>query len=148
MANFSDYLEENILTLLLRSGTGIVKPTEVAICLCTTVPVTSDSGSLTLGTGVEVTNANGYSRQLLNPSDSNWSNPATGTQGECTNNTKISFGPVTTADWGLIKGILVTDNDTFDSGNALFFSALDSNKQMSVGDTFEFNTNELKILLQ
>ena len=108
----------------------------------------SDSGQFTLGTGTEVPNANGYSRQTLNPLDANWTSPSSGTQGEVDNVSKITFGPASGGAWGTVVGVAICDSATFDSGNMLFHGTLTTSKTVSDGNTFEFNIGDLNIQLQ
>ena len=146
ISSFSNFLEENLQKHVFRTG-SYTKPTVLSIVLLTTLAVDADTGQFTLGTGVEVSNSNGYSRKTLNPSDANWSDPATGTQGQVDNSTKITFGPASGGDWGTIVGIAICDSAVFDSGNLLYHGALSTSKVVSDADTFEFNIGDLNISL-
>ncbi len=146
MTAFSNYLEEELQKHVFRTG-SFTKPTTLAIALLTTAAIDADTGQFTLGTGVEVANANGYARQSLNPLDANWSDPATGTQGEVDNSSKITFGPASGGDWGTVVAVAICDSATYDSGNMLYHGTLTTSKTVSDGDTFEFNIGDLNIAL-
>lgn len=89
MANFSNYLEDQIIQHIFRTG-SFTKPTTLAIALLTSAATDSDDGS----TITEVANANGYARQSLNPLDANWAATAGG-NGQTSNSSAITFPQAT-----------------------------------------------------
>jgi hypothetical protein len=144
MSEMSDYLEDTLIGHLFRSAT-FGKPSVVAIALCTTTPVDGDGGDFTAGTGVEVPDANGYSRQTLNPLDGNWTATAGG-DGQTDNATAITYTQAT-GSWGTVQSCAIVDNATFNSGNMWFYSTVDSSKAIDSGDTAEFTTGAITVTL-
>lgn len=138
MANFSNYLEGQLLNHIFRSST-FNKPSVLAIALVTVAIIDSDTGS----TITEVANANGYVRQVLNPSDSNWSD-ASGGDGTTDNLANINF-PIATGSWGTIVGLAILDNSTYGAGNILFFGNLSADKTINNGDIFAISIGDLGI---
>lgn len=143
--SMSDFLEGEFIKHLLRSGT-FTKPTTVAIALLTTAAVDSDTGEFAAGTGVEVVDAFGYSRQTLNPADGNWSAP-TGGDGMSENLSDIVFGPAAGGAWGTIVGIALTSSATHDAGEVYLHGTLTSSVVVSDGDTFKLTASDLKVAL-
>lgn len=138
MAGFSDYLEEQVLTHLLRTST-FTKPTTIYIAACTAAPSDTDTGS----TIVEPS-GNGYARAQLNPSDANWSDPSAGTQGETDNLAEVIF-PTATGSWGTITHVAVVDASS--NGNLWAFGTLDEAKSIVNNDTLTFAIGDLNIRL-
>ena len=109
MSNASNYLEEQIGTHLLRTGSW-TKPTAIWVALFTAMPTEAGTG------GTEVSSsATGYGRAQLNPGNSNWSAPTSG-NGEFANLIAAQYGSPT-ALWGDIVGFGLYDAET--SGNYL-----------------------------
>ena len=140
MANFSNYLEDEIIKHIFRTG-SFTKPTTLAIALLTVAASDSDDGS----TITEVTNANAYARQTLNPLDANWAATAGG-NGVTSNSSAITF-PQATGSWGTIVGVAILDSATWGAGNMLFYGTLAQNKTVNNGDTFSFAIGDLTITL-
>lgn len=137
MANFSNYLEDQLLTHIFRTS-SYSKPSTIAIALLTAAANDADTGA----TITEVTNANAYARQTLNPADANW----TLTSGTSDNASAITF-PQATGSWGTIVGVAVLDSATYGAGNMLFYGTLAENKVVNNGDTFSFDVGDLNISL-
>ena len=138
MSQMSDYLESTLLGHLFRTAT-FGKPTVVAIALCTAGPSDSSTGA----TITEVTNANGYARQTLNPLDANWA--AVGAGGLTDNVSAITFPVCTTATWGTITHVAILDSATHGAGNLWLYGTLAVSKVVGVGDTFKFNIGDLDV---
>lgn len=145
MTAMSDYLEVELVKHLFRTG-SFTKPTVLAHCLMTTVAVDADTGQFSVGTGVEVTNANAYARQDRPPLDANW-DATSGSDGATANTAAITFPTCTTATWGTVTGVAITDSVTHDAGNHLMHGALSASKAVGVGDTFEFAAGDLDVTL-
>jgi hypothetical protein len=139
MASASDYLEGELLNHIFRTS-SFTKPTTLAIALCTAATSDSDDGS----TITEVSNANGYARQTLNPLDANWTD-ASGGDGQTDNASAITFGPASGGNWGTITHVAIIDNSTYGSGNLLIHGALDSSVTINDGDSFSFAIGNLVI---
>lgn len=142
MAEMSDYLENNLVTHIFRTSSWS-KPSVLAIALLTTNAADSDSGQFSTGTGVEVTNANAYSRQSRNPLDANWA-AATGGNGQTSNVAAITFTQAT-GSWGTVAAMAIVDNATYDSGNMLFYSAVGTSRTIDNGDTAEFAASAITV---
>ena len=140
MSAASDYLEGEVLKHIFRTG-SFTKPSVLAIALCTSAPVDSDTGALT---GKEVASAGAYQRQTLNPLDANWT--AVGAAGLTDNASAITF-PVATANWGTITHVAICDNATNGAGNLLLYGTLTTSKVVNTGDTFRFNIGDLDVTL-
>lgn len=135
MANMSNYLEEALVDEIFRTSTSWSKPTVLAGCLLSTAAVDGDTGVFTSGTGVEITNANGYARTDHPPLDANWAAPAGG-DGETSNLTPVTF-PVATGDYapGAVVAFAFTDSTTHNAGNMLFHGTLTTPNTILSGNT-------------
>jgi len=142
MAEMSDYLESNLVTHIFRTSSWS-KPSVLAICLLTTAADDDDTGQFSTGTGVEVTNANAYSRQARNPLDANWA-AATGGNGQTSNVAAITYSQAT-GSWGTVSAMAITDNSTYDSGNLLFHSTVTTSRTIDNGDTAEFAASAITV---
>ena len=136
MSEMSVATEDDLVLHYFRTGDATAV-TVMAIALMTTTPVESDDAIfLTGGTGVEVTNANGYLRQDEPPLDANWS--ATAGDGQTDNVAAITFPQAITATWGTVAGIAMCSSATHNVGTMYFFTAVDTAKAINVDDTAEF----------
>ena len=139
MAAMSDYLENKLIDFLLR-GQTYTAPTGLHVGLLTAAP--SDTGG-----GTEVS-GNGYARQNLAPSLTNWAGTqaaasttaSSGTSGTTSNNVAITF-PTPTASWGTVTAFGVYDAST--GGNLLFYGNLNIAKTINQGDTVTFPISSL-----
>jgi hypothetical protein len=139
MSQMSDWLEGQIRAHIFRTAT-FTKPTVIAIALCTALPDDTKTGA----TITEVTNANGYARQTLNPLDANWT-AASATDGLTDNASAITFPTCTTATWGTVSHVAICDSATWGAGNMLFWGTLSVSKVVGVGDVFKFAIGDLDI---
>jgi hypothetical protein len=142
MAAMSTYLEGQFITHVFRTGT-FTKPTVLALALCTTTPIASDSGTLSGAgsTGIEVANSNGYTRVTYNPLDANW---AVASNGTTSNSSSITWASAT-GNWGTVTSLAICDNITYNTGQMFFFSTLAQNKVLSANDTFSFASSGLTV---
>lgn len=122
MSAASDYLEEQLGTHLLRTG-SFTKPSTIYVALFTTLP--DEDGT----NGVEVNGA-GYARVQHGPSDATWAAPVGG-DGVFSNVGSIQFGSPT-ANWGTIVGFGLYDAST--AGNLLIADTLSQSVIVSSGD--------------
>ena len=132
MANASDYLEDNIIKHLFRTG-SFTKPTSLYVALFTAAP--SDSGG-----GTEVS-ATGYARVANNPADGAWA-ATSGTNGLTSNVGAINFGtwstgPTTVTHFGIF--------DASTSGNLIVWGSLTSSKTVNAGDSFSIPAGSLTV---
>jgi hypothetical protein len=121
MSAMSDYLENNLILHIFRTGSW-TKPTVLAVALFTAAP--SDSGG-----GTEVSGGS-YARVDRPPLDANWAAPAAG-NGLTDNVAAITF-PTPTANWGVVTHFAIFDALTV--GNLLFWGALTTPKTINNGD--------------
>jgi hypothetical protein len=143
MAAMSTYLEGQFITHMFRTGT-FTKPTTLALALCTTTPIASDTGTLsggTTSTGVEVANSNGYTRVTYNPLDANW---AAAVNGTTSNSSQITWASAT-GNWGTVVALAVCDNITYSSGVLFLYSTLAQPKVLTANDTFSFSAAGLTV---
>lgn len=140
MSAMSNYLEDQLITHLFRTGT-FTKPTTISVALCTAAPTDSDTGALS---AKEVsTSSTSYDRMDLNPADANWA-ASSGGNGLTSNLAEILF-PLATADWGTITHVAICDNGTPGSGNLLLHGSLQTSKVIQTGDQFRFNIGDVQI---
>lgn len=129
MAALSDYLENALLSHILRNTAYTSPGTSVYVSLWTTNP--TDAGNGTEATG------GSYARVQV----TSWDAPS----GGATANTGAITFPTATADWGDITHVGIHDAST--AGNLLFHGALDSPKTVDNGDVFQFAAGALDVTL-
>lgn len=125
----SNYLANQLRDVCFRTQASITKPSTIAVGLTHDIPNSSYAGN----TSNEVSNAGGYGRQVLTPSDANWS--ITATSGQTCNNSPFTFPEVIT-DWGWVSGVVLFDSPVYGSGNALAFGTLTNPKYLSATDQY------------
>lgn len=140
MANMSNYLESQLIKHIFRTGT-YTKPTVLAIALCKESPTDNSTGA----TIVEVANRYKYERQVLNPSDTNWSDILSG-NGSTHNLSSITF-PIPTGTWGTVTSIAILDSATWGAGNVLFWSDFEEAQPVQLGKRFNIDISNLTIQL-
>jgi hypothetical protein len=124
----SDYLETQILTHMLRTGSW-VKPATIAVSLHIGDPGDTTAGAI----ANEVANANGYARVDRGaPLDSKWTAP--GTTGLSDNTAAVTFNAPTGAGWGTVTHVALWDNATYGGGNLLISGPLGTPKTVNGGD--------------
>lgn len=117
----SNYLEQQILDHLLRTGT-FGKPAGAYVALFTSDP--GDDAS-----GTEVTGGS-YARVAVTQLDANWNAPVAG-NGQSDNVNIITF-PAPTANWGIATHWALFDAAS--AGNLLIHGALTTPKTINNGD--------------
>jgi hypothetical protein len=133
MSAMSDYLEEQLIDHLFRTGT-FSKPSAIYLALFTAAP--SDSGG-----GTEVSGGS-YARTQVTQADANWNAPAGG-NGLTDNVSDITF-PTPTADWGTIVAFGIFDASS--GGNLLIHGSLGTSKTVNNGDPApKFSAGDLDI---
>jgi len=151
MSAFSDYLESGILHHIFRIDT-FAKPSDIAICLTSTVPADSDTGAtvpeIPSGVGPSGT---GYARVSMGApatsGDALWTYSAADNavgSGVISNTANIVFDTALT-DWGWVSGVAIVDHSTYGSGNVLFRGQLANPRVIFTGDAMKFNAGTLKI---
>lgn len=142
MAFFSDYYESGVMAHLFQSLT-LPKPGTLAVALCGSPPVDSDTGALT---SKELANAGSYARQELAPLNANWTFAYVNGSGNITNASTITF-PVATADWGWISGVAICDSGVYGAGKVVLGGALQVPKLIGNGDQFKMNPGDISLYL-
>lgn len=141
MSAMSDYLENKLIDQLFRGQTA--PPTSTLyVGLLTAAP--SDAGG-----GTEVSGG-AYARVAVASSLANWagtqsagsSTASTGTGGQTSNNTAITF-PTPTAGWNTVTHFGIYDAAT--GGNLLFWGALTIAKTINEADTVTFPAASLSV---
>ena len=126
MSEFSDYMENKVIEVM-RATNFVAAAAYVALFKS---PVTD--AELEAGTLTNEVSGGAYARQLAGLSI-----PSNGVS---SNASDIVF-PTATADWGTITHCALMDAAT--AGNVLMYSALDTSKVVSNGDTFKINAGDL-----
>lgn len=147
----SDYLESGLLHHVFK-GEVFIKPSEIAIALCSGVPVDSNTGETIpeLPSGINGSGT-GYTRiSLGDPStqgNAKWIFEQEGGDygsGVMKNSGSIVFEKAL-LDWGFVSGIAITDDSQFGSGNLLMHSELTNPRIIYKGDAVKFDVTNLKI---
>ena len=123
MSNFSKYLRNKMLDSTLRNIPYVSTP--VYLALYTATPTDSSNGTELLATG--------YTRLPIS------FGPAV--DGVISNNADITF-PITTVDWGVIKGIGVFNALT--GGDLLYYGDLTASRTITTGTQLIFQTGQLQ----
>ena len=136
MSAASDFLENKLLDHTLRN-------------VAYTAPSTVFVGLFTSNTGLETNNlassaevsatGTAYARTAAT-----FGNAATG--GSISNTASVTF-PTATADFGVVTHIAICDGSTRAQGNVLYYGALTTSKNVTIGDTFTINSNNLTVTL-
>jgi len=126
VAEFSDYLENQIIDHMLRA-VAFTPPATIYLALYTVAP--TDAGG-----GTEVSGG-AYARQSFTLTAAS--------AGASSNSADITF-PTATADWGTVVACAILDAAT--AGNFLMWSNLDASKAVANGDTFKININDLDVV--
>lgn len=133
MAEFSDYMENQIIDHMLRNG-AFTPPTTVYLAL-----FTADTGLEADNPTSEVSGGS-YARQAIT---------LTAASGGATTNTGAITFPTATAAWGVVTHAAIVDhltNDTWGTNvHVLLHSALDASKDVGIGDTFNVADGELDL---
>jgi len=151
MTALSDYMESGLLQHVFR-GTTFPKPLNVAIALCSGVPVDSDTGStipeLPSGDGLIL---NGYARYDLGDPSANGNASWSYTQvdhdagsGVIRNASTYLFANAL-EDWGWVSGIAVVDSGEYGVGNLLMYAELNNPRIIYQGDSVKFDETTLQI---
>ena len=159
MTAFSDYLESGLLHHVFR-GESFPKPSNIAIALCSGVPVDSDTGVSNyanggplpeLPSGDSAGNSTGYARYDLG-------DPSTAGNGVWTydeddhdagsgliKNTNTILFPTALTDWGWVSGIAIVDSGDYGTGNMLMYAQLNNPRGIYQGDSVKFDLTTLQI---
>ena len=121
----SNFLENELYDHVLRNA-AYTSPTNLYVSLHTADPTDA-------GTGTEVSGGS-YARTAVTM--------GAPTNGSGTNSADVQF-PQSTADWGTVTHIGIWDATT--SGNMLFHTPLDTNKNITTGDVFKIAAGSLTV---
>jgi hypothetical protein len=141
MADMTNYLEEEILNHLFRGETIFGTASTMFIAL-------HDGDPGEAGTANELsTDTGAYARATVNTHSTNtiWSDPTAGTQGETDNTSDITF-PTATAAWGTVSHVSVWNTASAgNTSNVFLKGSLTADKSVASGDTFKFTSGDLNI---
>lgn len=129
--SFGDYWENKVLDHLL-GATVYTAPATVYVGLSTTDPLDDGSGV------TEPSGANGYSRVAVTNNPANFPAALAGIK---KNGVLLTFPQNTTADWGLLPYVFITDSAL--GGNMLASGLISPPKTIQTGDVAEFAINSL-----
>jgi len=131
MGSFSNYLENELLDHVFKTGSYTV-PTNIYIALSTTT--IEDS---TTGTTITEPSGGAYVRKICNT----WDAAASG----ATENTQVVTFAQATKSWGSIQDFAICDAIT--KGNILVYGNLGAAKTVASGDTAKFATGDIDVTL-
>ncbi len=132
--DMTDYLETEVLEHIFKNTAIFATPTAVFIAL-----YTADPGET--GAGTEVANANGYARESVGTTGTEW----TLTGNAVTNLGDIDFGAASGGNWGAITHAAIADSATWGGGNHLLNGALTASKTVNDGDSFKFAAGDFDV---
>ncbi len=133
MADISDYLETKILEHVL-DATTFTSPASVWVLLGTA----DFTDAFT--TANEVPDANAYARVQMT---GGW----TVSGDNATNTAAVTFPAASGGNWGTVTHVGIADSATHGAGNLLFHGAIDDDKVVEDGDTFEFAIGALSVTI-
>ena len=134
MTDMSTTHKDEIVNHIFRTTT-FTQPTVMAVALLTTSADDANTGVFTSGTGVEVTDLNGYVRQDIGSLNADWVAP---TDGLTSNVAKITFPTVVTSTWGTINGIGLVSSVAHNVGALYYHTDVTTPKALAVDDIAEF----------
>jgi len=132
MGSFSDYLENEVLDHVFKTGEFTV-PTNLYVALTKSTIEDDDTGT-TIPTEIS---GGSYARKKCNT----WDAAAAG----ATENTQPVTFAQATADWGVVTDFAICDKTTL--GNIIAYGKLNTTKNIQSGDTAAFGTGDLDITL-
>lgn len=159
MTAFSDYLESGLLHHVFR-GESFPKPANIAIALCSGVPVDSDTGISNYANGGPLPelpsgdaegNDTGYRRyNLSSPAGSgndvwNYSQQDHNAGSGLIKNANTLLFPTALTDWGWVSGIAIVDSGEYGVGNMLMYAQLNNPRVIYQGDSVKFDLSTLQI---
>ena len=135
MSAMTNFFESGILNQVFRGLSLTLPSTGVYIGLTSGVPTEATPSSDEL-------NGNAYAR--VHVPTGNWTVPATDVNGQkINNNAAIDFPTASGGNGGYASGVLITD--ALSGGNVLMKGSLTTPRNILVGDTFRFSTNDLDV---
>lgn len=151
MTALSDYMESGLLHHVFR-GQSFPKPSNIAIALCSGVPVDSDTGSTIPELPISINGSGtGYARYNVGDpaqtGNSFWSyniDDHNAGSGVIKNSATIVLGTAL-LDWGWVSGIAIVDSSGHQAGNVLMYAELGKPRIIYQGDAPKFDTTTLQI---
>ena len=132
MGSFSDYLENEILDHVFKTG-AFTQPTNLYVALCKSTVEDDDTGS-TLPSEIS---GGSYARKVCDT----WDVAASG----ATENTGAITFAQATADWGVVTDFAIVD--ALSDGNVIAYGKLTVSKNIQSGDTASFAAGDIDITL-
>lgn len=133
MGSFSDYLENELLDHVFKTG-SYTPATNLYVALLTSTPDDADTGSTLPG---EITGTGALVRIKCNT----WDGAASG----ATENSQTVTFAQATGDMGTVTHFAICDKTTL--GNHIGWGALSESRAISSGDTPSFATGDLDVTL-
>jgi len=133
----SDYLEQNLLDLVLRNGAENSYTPSAIVYVALFTSATDDTGG-----GTEVPNTNAYARTAVT-----FGAIGAATDGIMSNSVECAFPQATGGAWGTVTYLAIVDNATWGAGEFLYHGILDSSKVVDENDTFKIAIGDLDITL-
>lgn len=122
---------------VLRNA-AYTSPVNVYLAMFTSTAVESELEGSTFTN--EVANANAYARLALTATAP--------TDGAGSNSGDHTFAAASGGNWGTLRWVAITDNATRGSGVVLVYTQLDSDVVINDGNTLQFNSGDLDIIIQ
>lgn len=139
MSAASDYLENKLLDHVLRYSTASYTAPSTTYLALFTSNLNLENNNVASANEIATAGSTAYARTAIT-----FGNAAS--SGSITNSASITF-PTATANWGIVTTVAIMDNATRAQGNVLFYGDLTISKNVTIGDTFTINTNNLTVTL-
>lgn len=133
-SEISNYLANELYDHVLRNA-AYTSPANVYLALLDDSAVESELEASTWTN--EIGASRGYSRIGLTvtaPSD-----------GQGSNSGDHTYSVAVTTNWGAVRWAAIADGNTLGAGNVLFYTQLDADVTINVGNTMQFNSGDLDI---
>jgi len=139
MSAASNYTEDKTLDFWLKNNSAVTTaPATVYVALFNSDDSAGGTAErLEAGTITDECTGGAYARQAVTF--------GTVSGGSVSNSGNITFPAASDGNWSTITHVAVMDAST--SGNVLFYGALDTNKTIDSGDTFQITSGNLTVSL-
>ena len=138
MSAASDFLEDKLLDHTLRYATAPYTAPNTVYCALFTSNANLENNTIASANEI-TTSGSAYARTAVT-----FGNAASG--GSITNSASVTF-PTATANWGVVTTIALMDSATAGAGNVMYYGDLTIEKNVTLGDTFTINSNNLTVTL-
>lgn len=131
MSAMSNYLENKLVDAILR-GQTFTSPTNTYVALFTSDPTDAASGTEVSGGSYARVGVSGALASWAGTQSAGSTTASSGTGGQTSNNSAITWGAAPTANWGVVTHFAIFD--AVSAGNMLFHGALTAPKTINNGD--------------